>query len=158
MSVRNMACICTVCGSEVQVGFDVDFLPDINSTVERMCSKCGCKQTLRFRETKKLRAQRRRIQEDQELRDHITQLAEQYGFKCCFIYQHVTVTTPVGSWQFNLYGSKKKLFHESSYKVNLQTGNKAFWHLQFERKMSLEELFLYVSNHEKAHIRRLNNK
>lgn len=158
MSVRNMACICTGCGSDIQVGFDVDFLPDINSTIERMCTKCGCEQKLRFRETRKLLAERRRMQEEQELRERITGLSEQYGFKCCFIYQHVTVTTPVGSWHFNLYGPKKKLFHESTYKVNLQTGNKAFWHLQFERKMSYEQLFLYISNHEKAHIQRLKNR
>ena len=48
----------------------------------------------------------------------------------------------------------KHLVHESTYKYNLNTGNPSFWHHQFDKKMSVEEVFQYIENHDKSTLKK----
>lgn len=158
MSVRNMPCICQKCQMEIQHGFDVDNVPHLDSEFTLFCPNCSSEQVFRYKDSKKIMAERKRIREEMELREYVKSLAEQYGFRCSFIYQSVTITTPCGSWRFDYHKRLKHLMHESTYKYNLKTGNESFWHHQFDRKMSIEEVIKYIDNHDKATMRRKSKK
>jgi hypothetical protein len=61
----------------------------------------------------------------------------------------VIITTPISSWQFGYHDRLKTLRHESTYKVNLRTGDPAKTHEQFKnRKMSNEEVIEYIAAHD----------
>ena len=154
MGMRNMQCICRACGNEFQFGFDPDNVPDIFEDFEHFCPACQKNVMFYFRETKKLAAEKRRINDEKELRRTVKELAEKYGCKCSFLYQSVTITTSLGSWRFDYHKKMKHLIHESTYKYNLNTGNPSFWHHQFDKKMSIEEVFQYIENHDKSTLKR----
>lgn len=98
----------------------------------------------------KLAAAKRRLNDEKELRRTVKELAEKYGYKCSFLYQLVTITTSLISWRFDYHKKMKHLMHESTYKYNLNTGNPPFWHHQFDKKMSIEEVFQCIENHDKS--------
>ena len=75
---------------------------------------------------------------------------QQYGFQCRFLYESVIITTPISSWQFGYHESRKTLRHESTVKINFETGDYAKTHEQFrERKMTCLEVIDYIAEHDK---------
>jgi hypothetical protein len=53
----------------------------------------------------------------------------------------VIIKTPISHWKFDYHTPLKTLWHGSTYKINLETGNPAFHHKQFEsRKISWQEV------------------
>lgn len=154
MGIRNMMCICRVCGNEFQFGFDPDDVPDLFEDFEHFCPACRKNVKFYFKETRKLAAEKRRITEEKELRRTIMELAEKYGYKCSFLYQSVTITTSLGSWRFDYHKKMKHLIHESTYKYNVKTGDPSFWHYQFDKEISNEEIFKYIENHDRAAMKR----
>lgn len=149
-----MWCICQNCQTEIQHGFDIDSIPELDSCFQLFCPECGSDQIFKYKKTRKVLAEQRRIEEEEKLKNKIRGLAESYGFKYNFIFQSVTVTTPCSSWRFDYHKKIIHLMHESTYKYNLLTGNEAFWHRQLDQKMTIEEVFKYIDNHDKAAMRR----
>lgn len=156
MSYRNIQCVCQLCQKEIQHRFEIDLVPDIDSEFILFCPECNTEQKFKYKETKKIISERKRIHEEEQLKNEIKSLASRYGFKCSFIYQSVTITTSCGSWRFDYHKKIKHLMHESTYKYNLKTGNESFWHHQFDKKMSIEEIFKYIDNHDKSALKRKN--
>ena len=91
--------------------------------------------------TKKIAADLRRQEEERQLQESIVRKCESYGLSCRFLYRLVIITTPVSSWQFD--------YHESTVKINFQTGDPAKVHVQFSKKMSINEVIDYIAAHDK---------
>lgn len=99
--------------------------------------------------TRKTATELRRRQEEDNLRNSISDRAAQYGFQCRFLHQSVIVTTPLGDWCFDYHQSRVTLYHESTVKINFETGNYAKAHEQFsQRKMKPLEVIDYIASHE----------
>jgi len=61
----------------------------------------------------------------------------------------MVITTPVARWQFNYHQKVKTLRHESTVKVNFETGKPAAMHYQFrDRKMSWRDVIDYIAAHD----------
>ena len=93
--------------------------------------------------TKKIAADLRRQEEERQLQESIVRKCESYGFFCRFLYRLVIITTPVSSWQFDYHESRKTLLHD------FQTGDPAKVHVQFSKKMSINEVIDYIAAHDK---------
>ena len=72
-----------------------------------------------------------------------------YDFTCRFYGESVIITTPVATWQFDYHQKLKTLRHESTVKINFDTGDPAAMHYQFRgRKMSNADVIDYIANHD----------
>ena len=99
--------------------------------------------------TRKAAAELRRRQAEADLRQSILDRCAEYGFQCRFLYQSVIITTPLADWCFDYHTPKKTLYHESTNKINLVTGDYAKAHVQFrDRRMSSIEVIDYIADHD----------
>lgn len=72
-----------------------------------------------------------------------------YGFLYRFLYQSVIITTQLSDWCFDYHQSAITLYHESTIKINFETGNFAKAHVQFRnQKMSVPEVIDYIAAHD----------
>ncbi len=100
--------------------------------------------------TRKVATELRKLASEEELKQSIIDYCKKYNFTCRFLYESVIITTPISSWQFQYHDSSKTLWHESTVKINFETGDYAKTHEQFrDRKMTCEEVIDYIAEHDR---------
>ena len=83
------------------------------------------------------------------MRNSIVAKCNQHGFKCRFLYQSVIIATPISDWSFDYHTSRITLYHESTEKINRETGNYAKSHVQFRnKKITPVEVIDYIVGHD----------
>ncbi len=99
--------------------------------------------------TRKAQAEINRIAEENALQESIRNKCIFYGFSCRFCGESAIITTPKAMWQFDYHQKLKTLRHESTVKINFDTGAPAAMHYQFrDRKMSNADVIDYIANHD----------
>ena len=147
--MRQYLCECLKCHNQQPYFFDEPF-PTAGDTFEQVCKNCDEATTHTRVLTRKAKAEVHAAQEEQALKQSIITRCQQYGFQCRFLYESVIITTPISSWQFGYHESRKTLRHESTVKINFETGDYAKTHEQFrERKMTCLEVIDYIAEHDK---------
>ena len=142
-------CTCLKCGGQNNLRFDEPY-PQYGEQFVRYCRHCGEDTAQTMTLTKKVATELRKQKAEEELQQSIIDYCKKYGFTCRFLYESVIITTPISSWQFAYHESKKTLRHESTTKINFDTGDYAFTHEQFrDKKMSCEEVIDYIAGHDK---------
>lgn len=138
--MRHLMCTCLKCGGQNNMSFDEPY-PQYGEQFVRYCRHCGEDTAQTMTLTKKVATELRKQKAEEELQQSIIDYCKKHGFTCRFLYESVIVTTPISSWQFAYHESKKTLRHESTTKINFDTGDYAFTHEQFrDKKMSCEEV------------------
>lgn len=147
--MRQYLCECSICKKQYHMHFEGEPFPILGDSFPHQCLNCG-KETLFQRvATRKARSELRAIEEEQALTEAISDECRRLGFTCRFLYQSVVIQTPVAHWKFDYHMARKTLWHESTYRVNLETGDPAVWHKQFEdRKLSWQETIAYIDGHD----------
>lgn len=146
---RHYECECMSCGTKRTIEFCEEPYPKPKDTFLNPCPICGDKTNHTRAMTKKTLAELHREQAEEALRSSIVQKCDELGFKCRFLYQSVIVTTHLADWSFDYHQSRITLYHESTIKVNFETGNYAKSHLQFaNRKMKPLEVINYIASHD----------
>lgn len=147
--MRQYECECTKCGNRRQITFHAEPYPEVGDVFDFCCSSCQ-EETQHTRSlTRKTMAELRRKQQETELRDSLVEKCQEYGFKCRFLYQSVIITTDLVDWCFDYHSSRITLYHESTIKVNFETGNYAKAHIQFaDRKIKPLEVIDYIAAHD----------
>lgn len=135
---RQYECKCLACDNVIPIQFQEEPYPEYGETFQAYCKMCKST-TLHTRTlNKKTLAEIHRRQAEQELRQSIIDACKSHGFACRFLYQSVVITTNLADWCFDYHKSKITLYHESTVKINFETGVYAKAHKQFvERKMFL---------------------
>lgn len=146
--MRQYLCECQVCHMQRNYCFDAPY-PAPSAIFIRLCSACGVETSHTRVLTRRARKEIKAGQEEEALRQSIIACCETYGFTVRFLYESAIITIPISSWQFGYHDKLKTLRHESTYKVNLKTGDSSKTHEQFRnRKMSNEEVIEYIANHD----------
>ena len=146
--MRDYMCTCLKCGSQANLSFNEPY-PQFGDQFIRPCKHCNEDTTQTMVLTKRLERQLHRQQAEEELRSSITDYCQQYGFTARFLYESVIITTPISSWQFPYHDARKTLYHESTIKINFNTGDYANMHVQFQnQKMTCEEVIDYIAVHD----------
>lgn len=146
--MRQYLCECTTCGERKNFYFDEPY-PTCEDTFVRHCDHCAADVLFIRVITRKAQAEMNRFQEEQQLQEHIRQKCAEYGFTCRFYLESVIIITPVASWQFAYHKKLKTLRHESTVKVNFDTGDPAAMHYQFRnRKITIDEVIDYIAMHD----------
>lgn len=146
--MRQYLCECTACGGRKSFQFDEPY-PEYGDTFIRHCDLCVADTLFTRVLTRKARAEMNSLKEEQQLQEKIRQKCAEYGFSCRFYLESVIITTPIASWQFAYHEKLKTLRHESTVKVNFDTGDPAAMHYQFRnRKMSVDEVIDYIAAHD----------
>ena len=147
--MTNYECECTVCRAVRQIHFENGPYPEYGDLFSFYCSSCGAETPFTRVLTRKTRAEVRRRQAEQDLRNTIVERCAFYGFSCRFLYQSVIVTTNLADWCFDYHQKKITLFHESTHKVNYETGDYAKAHVQFRtRAISPAMVIDYIAAHD----------
>lgn len=147
--MRQYLCECSVCKHQYTLLFDQEPFPILGDTFLRHCPDCGKEAPFQRIATRKARSELRAIEEERALKEAIRTECGRRGFSCEFLYQSVVIRTPVAHWKFDYHTAKKTLWHESTYRVNLETGVPAVRHKQFEgRKISWQEVISYIDRHD----------
>ena len=147
--MRQYFCECQICHGQRNVILDDPF-PALGSTFSHSCPFCSTVTPHSIILTRKMRTEIRAAEQEAALRQSIIDYCEKYGFTARFLYESVIITTPISSWQFGYHEKLKTLRHESTYKVNLKTGDKANTHEQFRnRKLTNEEVIQYIAEHDR---------
>ena len=146
--MRQYLCECTSCGKRSNFYF-VEPHPAYGDTFVRHCDHCDSDKLFTRVLTRKAQAEMNRLQEEQRQQEHIQQKCAEYGFTCRFYFESVIIITPVASWQFAYHEKLKTLRHESTVKVNFETGDPAAMHYQFRnRKITIDEVIDYIAAHD----------
>lgn len=146
---RHYECECMSCGVQRAIALGEEPYPKPKDTFLFPCPTCGDKTNHCRVMTRKTIAELRREQQEEDLRNSIVQKCEELGFGCRFLYQSVVVTTQLADWCFDYHQSKITLYHESTVKINFETGNYAKSHLQFaNRKMKPLDVIDYIAAHD----------
>lgn len=132
--LRQYLCECSVCRKRYNVNFSDEPFPLPEDIFTYLCPFCGVPTPFQRAATRKALSEIRAIKEERALKEAIEADCKQRGFVCSFIYQSVIIKTPTSSWRFDYHTSGKTLWYESTYKLNFETGNRAFHHKQFENK------------------------
>lgn len=131
------------------MAFREEPFPDIGETFLHSCPICGKETEYTRVLTKKAAAEQRRKQQEQDLRKSIIEHCTAYGFQCRFIYESVIITTNLADWCFDYHMSRITLYHESTFKVNLATGDYAKSHVQFrDKKITPLEVIDFIAEHD----------
>ncbi len=147
--MRQYECECTVCGTKRQVAFREEPYPEYGDMVSAFCANCNADTCHTRTLTRKTAAELRRKAEEENLRQSILDQCAEYGFSARFLYQSVIITTSLSDWCFDYHEKLVTLYHESTYKINLQTGAYAKAHVQFsKRKMTPTEVVSYIAEHD----------
>ena len=146
--MRQYLCECMTCGWQKNMRFDEPY-PRMGDLFPRHCDYCKEDTIFTRTMTRKAQAEMNRIAEENALQESIRDRCAGYGFDCRFYLESVIVTTPVASWQFQYHEKLKTLRHESTVKINFETGDAAWSHVQFrDRKMSNDEVIDYIAKHD----------
>lgn len=146
--MRQYMCTCLNCGGRNHLRFDEPY-PQYGDEFIRFCNHCGTDTTQTMVLTKKIATQLRKLKAENERKQSIIDCCQKYGFTCRFLFESVIITTPMSSWQFQYHDSRKTLRHESTIKINFETGDIAKTHEQFrDRKMTCEEVIDYIAEHD----------
>jgi len=150
VELRTYECECVECRNKTQIQFKNECkYPKLGEIFTSYCKCCGGMCDFTRTMTKKALSELRRIHEEQALKDKIQSLCDYYGYACKFVFQSVVITTPIASWSFDYHKSKVTLHHESSVKINWETGLYARTHVQFrEKNMNFEEILAYIHSHD----------
>lgn len=147
--LRQYLCECTVCKKQCNLNFKEEPFPLLGDAFLYQCSNCGTVTQFQRVATRKAVSEIRAIENERALKCAIEKACAQLGFTCSFIYQSVIIKTPISHWKFDYHTSRKTLWHESTYKINLETGEPAFSHKQFNnKKMSWQEVIAYIYSHD----------
>ncbi|MCD7845165.1 MAG: hypothetical protein LUG57_04810 [Oscillospiraceae bacterium] len=147
--MRQYECECTVCGTKRSVAFREEPYPEYGDMVSAFCSNCGADTRHTRTLTRKTAAELRRKAEEENLRQSILDKCAEYGFSARFLHQPVIITTSLADWCFDYHESLITLYHESTYKINLETGLYAKAHVQFsKREISPVEVVKYIAEHD----------
>lgn len=146
--MRQHICTCLKCGGQNHLHFDEPY-PKYGDQFIRFCKHCGAESPQTMAMTRKVATELRKQAAEDTLKQSIIDYCQKYDFTCRFLYESVIITTPVSSWQFQYHSSRKTLRHESTVKVNFETGEYAKTHEQFRnRKMTCEEVIDYIAAHD----------
>lgn len=147
--MRQYLCECSVCKNRYNLWFDEEPFPILGDSFFRHCPCCNEGTSFQRVATRKARSELRVIEEERTLKEAIEEECRRRGFTCEFLYQSVVIRTPVAHWKFDYHTARKTLWHESTYRVNLQTGVPAVRHKQFEaRKISWQDVISYIERHD----------
>ena len=147
--MRHYECECLICGTAKQIAFQTEPYPNLGDVFRHTCSICQTETEHARRLTKKAASEMRKALAENALKERIAAQCRKYDFCHRFLYQSVIITTPLAQWSFDYHKSRITLYHESSVKINFQTGNYAKTHVQFrDRKMTLEEVIDYIAAHD----------
>lgn len=140
---------CGICGQLRQIPNGERVVLSEGDMLELFCRVCG-KDTVHVRVlTKKEQAEIRRNELENSLKKGIVDRCSQYGFSAKFVYQSVVIQTDLSKWSFDYHDGKKTLHHESTVKINFNTGMPAKTHIQFkDKKMTNEEVIDYIYRHD----------
>ena len=156
--MRQYLCTCLKCGGQNHLCFDEPY-PQYGEQFVRYCRHCDEDTTQTMALTKKVETELRKQKAEEELQQSIIDCCKKHGFTCRFLFESVIITTPISSWQFAYHESKKTLRHESTTKINFDTGDFAFTHEQFRnKKMSCEEVIDYIAGHDKRKAERIERR
>lgn len=146
--MRQYLCECKACGWQKNMFFDEPF-PRPGDLIHCYCDYCQEDTTFTRTMTRKAQAEINRIAEEKALQESILDKCAYYGFTCRFYGESVIITTPAATWQFDYHQKLKTLRHESTVKINFDTGDPAAMHYQFRnRKMSNADVIDYIANHD----------
>lgn len=147
--MRQYLCECSVCKNQYTLYFEGEPFPVLGDSFPRQCLNCGTETPFQRVATRKARRELRAIEEERALRTEIREECGRRGFACEFLYQSVVIRTPAAHWKFDDHTAGKTLWHESTYRVNLETGLPAVRHKQFEgKKLSWREVIAYIDHHD----------
>ena len=147
--MRHYECECLKCGRKAQIAFPSEPYPEIGEAFVRFCPSCSEETQMQRVLTRKAAAALRRRQAEADLRQSILDRCAEYGFQFRFLYQSVIITTLLSGWCFDYHTPKKTLYHESTTKINLTTGDCAKAHVQFrDRCMTPAEVIDYIAVHD----------
>lgn len=148
--MRQYLCECQACHKQSNLKFYEEPYPIGEEQFDGMCKYCNKITTHKRVLTRKTQSEMNRLKEEENLRQSITDKCNEYGIQCEFIYQSVVITTPRSTWSFDYHQSKITLYHESTIKINFETGNYSKTHCQFrDRRMKPEEVIKYIASHDK---------
>lgn len=147
--MRHYECECLKCGRKAQIAFPSEPYPEIGEAFVRFCPSCSEETQMQRVLTRKAAVALRRRQAEADLRQSILDRCAEYGFQFRFLYQSVIITTLLSGWCFDYHTPKKTLYHESTTKINLTTGDCAKAHVQFrDRCMTPAEVIDYIAVHD----------
>lgn len=147
--MRHYECECLKCGRKAQIAFPSEPYPEIGEAFVRFCPSCSEETQMQRVLTREAAAELRRRQAEADLRQSILDRCAEYGFQFRFLYQSVIITTLLSGWCFDYHTPKKTLYHESTTKINLTTGDCAKAHVQFhDRCMTPAEVIDYIAVHD----------
>ena len=148
-AVRQYECECLKCGNKRQYTFQAEPFPELDDVLTCFCVSCQAETDHKRTFTRKALAEQHRKQQEEELRESIAKKCDEYGFRYRFLYQSVIVTTNLSDWCFDYHESQITLYHESTIKINFETGNYAKAHVQFEKKkIKPTEVIDYIAGHD----------
>lgn len=146
--MRQYMCCCSECSNEIQIRFDEPY-PQYGDSFLHYCDYCNNETYHSLVLTRKIASELRQKERENALKEAIIKICEKYGFTCRFLYESVIIKTQISSWQFSYKSEKKTLRHESTVKINFETGNYAKTHEQFkDRQMTSEEVIDYIAAHD----------
>ena len=147
--MTNYECECTLCKTQRQIHFETKPYPEYGDVFPFHCPLCDIETPFTRILTRKTRAEVRAKQEEQNLQHTIIERCTYYGFQYRFLYQSVIVTTNLSDWCFDYHQPKITLYHESTYKINLETGDFAKAHIQFRnQKITPAKVIDYIASHD----------
>ncbi len=147
--MRHYECECLRCSTRKQIAFSSEPYPELGEVFSHICSVCKEETNFTRVMTRKAAAELRRKQAELELRQSIADQCAAYGFQHRFLYQSVIITTQLSDWCFDYHQNGITLYHESTIKINFETGNFAKAHIQFRnQKMSAAEVIDYIAAHD----------
>ena len=147
--MRHYECRCLTCGHNKQIAFLQEPYLNVGDQVLNYCKIC-MKETPHVRiMTHKAKAELNQKNEELIMKNAITDQCNQLGFTCRFVLQSVVISTPLADWCFDYHQPRKTLYHESTIKINFETGDYSNSHRQFvDRKMSTRQVIEYIAAHE----------
>lgn len=147
--IRCYECRCKKCERTMQITFKSEPFPVIGEEFYFDCKICGEKTPYTRVLTRKAKADLKRFEDEEKLRQEISTLCARHDFSCRFLYQSVIIKTDISTWCFDYHKKNKTLYHESTIKINFETGEPCFAHIQFEnRYISTEEIIEYITSHD----------
>ncbi len=147
--MRQYECQCLQCGYINQVIFKNETYPDYGDVFQRVCKMCNTTTEHTRTLTKKTAVELRKRKAEETLRKSIENKCAEYDLKCHFVYQSVVIKTHISTWSFDYHRSKITLYHESTWKINFETGRPAKVHVQFRnQKMTPLQVIEYIYTHD----------
>ncbi len=161
---------CKVCHTQHLIAFRQQYIPNLSKPFETVCPTCKQITIHKHVPTKKTKSsfprQKMNHQHEQKmprkqgksytckedkpwLRRALANKCKEYGFTYRFLYRSIIVTTPLADWCFDYHLPRITLYHESTAKINFETGNYAKSHVQFrDRKMNPLTVIDFIATHE----------